>query len=345
MSHQSASVDRRRHTFIIFGVVSLLIIAGVGITVWLGKDTETTDDAFIDGHIVAISPQIAGRVEQVNVKDNQHVLTGQILISLDKVDRQNALQNAQDAEVITKSKLEENKAQLVALQASLKKARANMHVAEVNFQRDTREYQRYRNSGSAVSHSELDARAAQAQISEATLHANQQEVNYRIALLREAESTITSTKSILAKNHTAVELAQIQLSRTQIVAPIDGYVTKRTVEPGNVINENSILLYLVSDNVWVTANFKESQLRYMRAGQPVNITVDAWPNHSFKANIDSLQRATGSVFNLLPPENATGNYVKIVQRVPVKIVFNDPSVRDFPLSPGMSVIPNVDISH
>lgn len=342
--NQTVSQNKsRRRGFTIFAVVVLVIGCGAVFVGWLWHGEETTDDAFIDGHVTAVSPQIAGRVELVQVEDNQHVNFGQVLVTLDAVDMQNALQDALDEEAITASLVVENQAQRVAVEASLGKARANVELAEANFRRDERERQRYLQSGTAVSRSDLDYRIAQARSSEARLNANRQEVIYTEALLKKVDSMIASSQTSLNKCHTAVTMARLQLSRTQIIAPTSGYVTKRTAEPGNIVEAGSTLLYVVSDRVWVTANFKESQLRHMRRGQNVMIEVDAWPDQQFKGHIDSMQRATGSVFNLLPAENATGNYVKIVQRVPVKIVFDDPASKQVYLAPGMSVIPHVDV--
>jgi membrane fusion protein (multidrug efflux system) len=140
-----------------------------------------------------------------------------------------------------------------------------------------------------------------------------------------------------------VELAELQLSYTKIYAPVCGRVTRRSVEVGDYVGIGQELMAIVPDDVYVTANFKETQLTYMRPGQPVEIRIDAFPKKRFTGHVDSIQRGSGAAFSLLPPENATGNYVKIVQRVPVKIVFDEPPDPSYPIGPGMSVVPEVKI--
>jgi membrane fusion protein (multidrug efflux system) len=140
-----------------------------------------------------------------------------------------------------------------------------------------------------------------------------------------------------------VEFAELQLSYTKIYAPVSGRITRRTVEVGDYVEVGQELTAIVPDDLYVTANYKETQLTLMRPGQPVEIRIDAFPKKVFKGRVDSIQRGSGAAFSLLPPENATGNYVKIVQRVPVKIVFDEPPDPAYPLGPGMSVVPEVRI--
>lgn len=344
MSESVSPTSGRKRAFTMFTIVMVLVILGGGAW-WLAwRNVESTDDAFIDGHISALAAQISGRVTQVLVADNQHVQAGELLIQLDDRDQKNALQYALAEQRITTSELAQHQAELEALQATLSKAKANLQLAKINFQHDSKEYSRYLRSGIAVSPSTIDNWAAQAKTSEATLLASEQEVSYTAAMLKKQISVIAVSQTTLQKNETAIEAARLQLSYTRITAPVSGYIAKRTAEKGNVVASGSTLLHLVSDQLWVTANFKETQLKTMQPGQPVQIQIDAWPNKKFPAKVDSMQRATGSVFSLLPSENATGNYVKIVQRVPVKIVFTDKEQFNYPLAPGMSVVPYVDVS-
>jgi membrane fusion protein (multidrug efflux system) len=307
------------------------------------RNIESTDDAFIDGNMAQISVQIDGRITRIAVQDNQWVKRGELLLELDARDRRIMLDKSLAMRSITDARIAQTRAELVALEANIGQAQANQQLAEAEHQRDQKEYQRYLRSGSAVSHSDLDAKAANARISAATLQAQRKTLSYHRAKLLKTQATLQEYQATLRQNDSEIANARLLLSYTKITAPNDGYITRRTVEVGNTISTGNTLMYVVNNHVWVTANFKETQLAYMHAGQNVEVSVDAWPQRRFKAKVDSIQRGTGAVFSLLPAENATGNYVKIVQRVPVKIVFNDDTVDRFPLAPGMSVTPYVDV--
>ncbi|WP_053115707.1 HlyD family secretion protein [Winslowiella iniecta] len=341
LAQQQRQKKRLFSGFALLLLVATLVAIGWWWFVW--RSVETTDDAFIDGHLAQISAQIAGRVTAIAVQDNQHVRQGDLLVQLDPRDRQIALDKALAARSITEARLQQNQAELSALQASLGQVEANVQLAEAEYQRDQKQYLRYKNSGNAVSPSELDAKAASAKTSAASLLAQQKSINYSKAQLMKARAALAENRATLQQDEAEIANARLLLSYTRITAPADGYVTKRSVELGNTISAAGVLMYLVDNHVWVTANFKENQLAAMRPGQTVEVSVDAWPQQRFQGRVDSIQRATGAVFSLLPAENATGNYVKIVQRVPVKIVFTDDAISRFPLAPGMSVVPYVNI--
>ncbi|MCU5775497.1 HlyD family secretion protein [Erwiniaceae bacterium BAC15a-03b] len=342
-----SEVNQQRQKRRVFTLFALLILAAalllVGWWWFFLRAVESTDDAFIDGHLSQISAQIAGRVERIAVEDNQMVKRGDLLIELDPRDRQIALDKALAARSITQAKIGQSVAELTALEASLGQVEANVQLAEAEYQRDEKQYLRYRQSGSAVSHSELDAKAASAKTSAATLLAQRKNISYSKAQLLKARAALVENQATLQQDDAEIASARLLLSYTRITAPGDGYVTKRTAEAGNTVSAGSVLMVVIDSHVWVTANFKENQLAAMRPGQRVEVRVDAWPRQRFKARVDSIQRATGSVFSLLPAENATGNYVKIVQRVPVKIVFTDADIAHYALSPGMSVVPYVNV--
>jgi membrane fusion protein (multidrug efflux system) len=161
--------------------------------------------------------------------------------------------------------------------------------------------------------------------------------------VRVRENDLQSASSQKEQQSAAVQQAELNLSYTKIYAPESGYITKKSVEPGNFVQPGQVLMALVSDRLWVTANFKETQLEHMRSGQSVTIKVDAYPQLKLHGHVDSIQSGSGARFSLLPPENATGNYVKVVQRVPVKIVVDDSPASEFRLGPGLSVIPEVKV--
>jgi len=271
-------------------VVVALAATVFGTRYWLyARVHEDTDDAFIDTHVVMISPKVEGQASRVYVDDNQQVKQGDLLVDIDPADYQVRLGQA--------------RAELVSAEAEARKAGGDAVSAQELFAKD-------RISRQAYDHAlaEADAAKAQAELARKKLDA-----------------------------------AELNLSYTKITAPIAGKVTRKAVELRAYVRVGQPLLALVPVQVWVTANFKETQLTRMRPGQKVSIRVDAYPSREFPGHVDSIQAGTGARFSLLPPENATGNYVKVVQRVPVKIVFDDSPEALPPLSPGMSVVPAVDL--
>ncbi|MGK3115269.1 HlyD family secretion protein [Candidatus Pantoea formicae] len=341
MNNEAQALKR---TFSLYFLILLIFFVALIGWWWLSwRGVERTDDAFIDGHIAQVSPQIAGRVAWIEVKDNQRVKKGDLLLMLDEQDYQIALQKALTTRQVDDANLAQAKASISAGQATLEQNLANVQLAEANLVRDRKDHQRYLNSGLAVTASDLDSKAASEKVSAASLLAAQKNADYSRAELDKLNAAWAAAQATLQQDDTAIAQAKLQLSYTALYAPFDGYVTRRDVEVGDYVTAGTVLMRLVSTERWITANFKENQLRYMRPGQYVEVRVDAYPDQTFKAHVDSMQRATGSVFNLLPAENATGNYVKVVQRVPVKIVFDPPLSSDSPLSPGMSVVPEVDV--
>ncbi|WP_053007533.1 HlyD family secretion protein [Pragia fontium] len=309
------------------------------------KNYESTDDAFIDTHIAKVSAAIPGRVERILVEDNQYVETGSVLVELDSRDYQNLLNQAIAAQNVALAQTPQLHSQITALEANLKQTQANVQSAKAEYQRDKDDYERYQKSHETWSQSQLSMQKAASKASAARLDAAQQAVLYNQALLDKGKAALHENTAMLEQLEVEIDKAKLQLSYTKIIAPQSGHVTQRSVELGSYIDPGRTLMSVVSNKVWITANFKETQLSDMRPGQDVEVKVDAYPQYKYSAKIDSIQRGTGPVFSMLPAENATGNYIKVVQRVPVKIIFTDPRINDaeHPLSPGMSVIPNVHI--
>jgi membrane fusion protein (multidrug efflux system) len=325
-----------------------IAIIGGGTAWWLqASKWVSTDDAFIDVHMVQVSPQVAGRVARVLVNDNQEVRTGQPLVDIDPADFQAKLDQAQANQQSAQGQLAQAQAQLPVAQANLDEARAQVGAAQaaaanadVNLKRD----QDLARMGSlALSRQQLDNDTATARSDAANLAAAQQKVAASEAQLALNKTQIATAEANVRAAAAQVEQARLNLSYTQIRASVAGRVASKTVADGNYVQIGQSLMALVPDDVWVTANFKETQLDHMRAGQPVDIYVDAYPGHVFHGRVDSLQAGSGAAFSLLPPENATGNYVKIVQRVPVKIVLDNNAGGQRLLGPGMSVEPYVRI--
>jgi membrane fusion protein, multidrug efflux system len=335
---------------LLIGAAMLLAIAVIGGgTAWWLETSKwvTTDDAFIDVHMVQVSPQVAGRVARVLVNDNQEVRAGQPLVDIDPADFQAKLDQALAKQESAQGQLVQAQAQLPVTQANLDEAKAQVGVAQaaannadVNLKRD----QDLTRMGSlALSRQQLDNDTATARSDAANLAAAQQKVAASGAQLTLNKTQIATAEAGVRAAAAQVEQARLNLSYTEIRASVAGRVASKTVANGNYVQIGQSLMALVPDEVWITANFKETQLDHMRAGQPVDIYVDAYPGHVFHGRVNSFQAGSGAAFSLLPPENATGNYVKIVQRVPVKIVFDNEADSQRLLGPGMSVEPYVRI--
>jgi len=312
----NAPATRRRRPFIILGLILTAIAIACFVYYLVNRGYQTTDDAEIDGNIYTIAPQISGRIQAVMVDDNQHVAAGQVLATIDARDEQAAL---------AKAEAQENVAE-----ANLGEAAANVAVAQAAYQQAQQDFSRYTQvNPHAVSQLTLDA-------STAAIHSAQ-------AKYQAATAQAQAMQASAAAAEVDVRDAKLQLSYTSIIAPAAGHVAQKTVQPGNVAAAGTGLMAVVGDTVWVTANYKETQLAGIHPGSPATVTIDAIPGVTFKAHVDSIQYGTGSVFSLLPAQNATGNYVKIVQRVPVKIVFDDDRITKYMLAPGMSVLPSISV--
>jgi membrane fusion protein, multidrug efflux system len=427
----------KRPAFRIALVAVALAALGAGLGYYLrARAYETTDDAFIDGSVVQISPKVGGYATKVAVNDNQHVKKGDLLVEIDSRDYENrvlqaraqlqAAQSRQKAAQLNlaltrvtasagvqqasaglnqaRSAVQSREAQLGAFDNQVAKAqaqvatqlnnvaqsKAQLTAAEAEAVRAQADAQRYQQlyAKDEVSRQQLDtaqtaarsaaakAEAARAAVAGAQSLVAELQASERAAqeTLRQAQSQVGESRAIvgeaagklaeansapqqiavsraqvdtagadIAQAQTAVAQAELDLSHTKIYAPEDGVVTKKAVVEGALLNPGQPLLAIVPDELYVTANFKETQLTWMRPGQPVEIKVDAYPGKTFAGKVDSIQAGSGAAFSLLPPENATGNYVKVVQRVPVKIVFTEAPDKNFPLGPGMSVEPEVKV--
>ena len=362
-------------------IVAVVILLAVGSATywWLNRGLVSTDDAFIDGDAAVLSPQVGGTVQRLLVTDNQRVKAGDLILEIDPSDYEAALANARanlDAalasEAQARANLDLTKASTAATlaeaesgvelaKAGVSQAEAQLAAAGAEAERSAADAKRYavlsksdfasrQTLDQAVETARSDAdqvladaqavTVAKAKIGQAQAELAQAETAAQQIAVRQAE--LQSASASVEAARAAVQTAELNLSYTRILAPQDGYITKRQVNVGDVVQKNQTLATLVFGQPWVTANFKETQLDGMRPGQPVSITIDAYPDVTFKGHVDSIMRGTGAQFSLLPPENATGNYVKVVQRVPVKILIDEPADLSRALSLGMSVVPTVD---
>ncbi|HEX3445397.1 MAG TPA: HlyD family secretion protein [Chthoniobacterales bacterium] len=344
-SAANSKPKRSRRRLFLLSAIGALVLAGG--TFWYINTVgyETTDDAAIEGHVVQVSPKVSAHVKTVHFDDNYQVRKGDLLIELDPRDFEVSLASAIANLASAQSKRTEAEAQQNVAQASLGQAKADLVSAQAtadnakaDLDRNQRLFQTHVIDRREYDASEAQAKSAIANVESATKKAASQEAQIQLA-----SAQYITAASGEKQAEAQLRQAQLQLSYTQIFAPFDGRITKKSVEPGNYVQPGQTLLSLVPPDVWVIANFKETQLKQMKVGQPVSVQVDAVPNRHFRAHIESFQVGTGGRFTLLPPENATGNFVKVVQRVPVKIVFDEPIADLERLWPGESVEPKVSL--
>jgi membrane fusion protein (multidrug efflux system) len=285
---------------------------------------ESTDDAYVETTTVSVAPKVSGHITEVYIKDNQAVKEGDPIAKIDSTDYEIALDKADAAYQRMLLNQENAKANLIT-------SKSNIELAKKDLDRYTNLY-----AQGAVSKQTLDAAEVKYNNAKAGLTQAQQ------ALLSNDNKTVADAN--LANAKAAKDKADLELSYTKIYAPQSGTVASRRVEKGMYVNVGTPLFSLVPEEVWVVANFKENQLRHMKPGQTVDIKIDTYPDHVFKGKIDSIQRSSGAKSSLFPPENAVGSFVKIVQRIPVKIVFTEKIDPDeYAIIPGMSVVPKVHI--
>lgn len=330
---------------LLIGLVALAVLAAaiVYYLVFVAP-YESTDDAFVDGYVSLVSSRVPGQVSRLLVRDNQEVREGDVLVELDPRDYQAILTQARAELEAARSQEAQSRAQLEVSQARVAEAQATETAAEADALRAGNDLKRYQTvEQRAVSKTAFDQVNAQARATSAQLRAARSQLMAARAGVTLSQAAIESAAAAVNVAAARVRQAELNLTYTTIVAPVDARVTARSVAPGNFVQPGQGLLALVPRYVWVTANFKETQLTYMRPGQPVQMRLDAYADHPLKGHIDSLQAGTGARFSLLPPENAVGNYVKVVQRVPVKIVFDGPLPKGLDIAPGMSVVPTVRV--
>ena len=335
---------RRMVGFGAAAIVTAALIAA-GIVWWLhARHFESTDDAFIDGYVTQLAPQVAGRVTQLQFVDNQHVAAGQLLVLIDPRDYQVKLDQAKAQRANAEATLQQAKAQVAVQQANLDQTRANVRVAEAENVQAQRDYERFTSiDPHAVSRQQVDNATAIFRSAQAKLDAARQAVSGGEAQLEagRAQVALPRHRCSWRKPTSRRPRCSYPTAPSSHQWPVASAIA--AVDVGNYVNPGQAMFAIVQDDHWVTANFKETQLAAMRPGQPVDINVDAVPSVTFHGHVDSFQPGTGSEFSVLPAENATGNYVKIVQRVPVKIAFDDDRLKDYLLAPGMSVVPYVRV--
>ncbi len=315
----------KKRYFITFIVIVAAIVGGYFIYDMLGY--ESTDDAYVETTTVSVSPKVAGEVVKVLVKDNQPVKAGDVVAVIDQRDYKVRLAQAQAS--YDRAVLNQNNAH-----ANLNAANSEIELA----QKDVERYENLYKAG-AVSkqtldkaRTNLDAVKARQTVAEQSIFSSNPAQNAKVA---DADLNVLKAQ---------LDGAKLAMEYTEVIAPIDGTVSNKRVEVGMMVQPGTPLFVIVPNDVWVVANFKETQLEKMKKGQEVDIKIDTYSKKVFKGKIDSIQRASGAKSSLFPPENAVGSFVKIVQRIPVKIVFTEEiNPEDYAIIPGMSVVPKVRI--
>ena len=304
----------------------ILVIAGILLAIFIIDvlKYQSTDDAYVETTTVSVAPKVSGEIVKVYITDNQPVKEGDLIAEIDPIDYE--------------IKLEQAKARYERMLLNQKNAKANLAASKTNIEVAKKDLDRYTNlyAQGAVSKQTLDAAQAKYDAAQANLTSADQ------AILSDSANKVADAD--LKELKALMDEAAQDLKYTKIYAPQSGTISNRRVEKGMYVNVGAPLCVIVPNDVWIVANYKENQLTHMKPGQEVDIKIDTYPNKVFKGKVDSIQRSSGAKSSLFPPENAVGSFVKIVQRIPVKIVFTekiDPN--EYNIVPGMSVVPKVKI--
>ncbi len=328
---------------IVIAVAALAVVIGavVGLKHWQYYSShEETDDAEVEGHVSPVLPRVSGYVTQVLVSDNQRVEAGQKLIEVDPkeldlrvAEADAALQNAEADEATAAAALSGSRASALTAAANVETALVRQRKTAADLVRDTTLFKT-----GAITDSQLTDTRAAADTAAAQVDAMRAEATTANLQISVAAARVAASKTESAEKAAALDYAKLQRTYGSVTAPIAGLVSRKNVEAGQYVQSGQTLLSIASDaDVWVVANFKETQLTRMKAGQSVEFEADSYPGEVFHGKIESISAATGARFALLPPDNSTGNFVKVTQRVPVKIVLTQSPDAGHPLRPGMSV--------
>lgn len=347
ISTEAAAAPANPRKKIFMGVAAAAVLAYAGHAWWFNAHYVETDNAQVDGHIIPVSPKIGGFIATIHVQENQNVKAGDVLVTMDDRDyRSKVIQARADlAQAIANSgrgkEAGQAVAQLGAASAQAEAARADIAQAEADFDRTTRDAERLRTlvdkklvSPQQYDTAEAAQRSAQARLNAAreAARAATQQVSAAGAALRGADARLEAARA-------ALDIAEHQLADTKVVAAVGGTVSQKTVETGQLMQVGQPMMNLVPLNdVWVTANLKETQVRDIKTGNAVRVEIDSYPGVEWSGKVESLSPATGAKFTLLPPDNATGNFTKIVQRIPVRVRLDANEHKEYILRPGMNAV-------
>jgi membrane fusion protein (multidrug efflux system) len=339
------AAPKQRHPWVVLTSIVLVVIIVAAATSFfvLGGSRQSTNDAYVEGRIVRISPKVSGQVISLRVDDNDAVKAGDLLLEIDPVDYQAKVDQAVAAVAAAESAVDQAKAVVLRAEANVGEAQAAARAAATEAARRASDYRRYAAMGTdGVSAQQVETAKHASDAANDQKDAAEKKSVAAAAELNVAKTNVETAEAQVAASKAQFRFAQLQLQYTKVYAPESGIVTKKNVESGAFVATAQPLMAIVPADRWVIANFKEVQLERVRVGQLVRVKVDSFPDTPLRGLVQSLQSGTGSRFQLLPPENATGNWVKVVQRLPVKIVFepNQPGVER--LAQGMSVEATID---
>ena len=325
---------------IILGLVLVGALAFTAKEYFYYKGHEETDNAQIDADISPVVARVSGYVKEIRFKDNQAVKAGDTLVILDDRDYQIKLQQAEAALAAAKQTVNVSQVVVSEAKTGIATAQANVETAKVRVWKATEDFNRFKNlyEDHAITKAQFDDAKAEKDAAEAALHAAETQVPAVQEKVSTNRSQVQATASNIALRQADIDYAKLQITYTVITAPVDGIISKKTIQPGQLVQAGQTLFSVVNDEgLYLTANFKETQMENLKIGQNVNINVDAFPDHPIKGTVESFSGATGAKFSLLPPDNATGNFVKVVQRIPVRIKLDKSDAEIFNrLRPGMS---------
>lgn len=347
MSEAKKSKGKKIIFPIILGLVLVGALAFTAKEYFYGQSHEETDNAQIDADISPVVTRVSGYIKEIRFTDNQYVKAGDTLVILDDRDFQIKLQQAQAALAVAKQSVNVQQYAVNEAKTGIATAQANVETAKVRVWKANEDFKRYAalyEDDHAITKAQYDAAKAEKDAAEAALRAAETQVPVVTEKISTNRQQVNATASNVGLRQTDIDYAKLQISYTVITAPTDGIVSKKTIQPGQLVQAGQSLFSIVNDNgLYLTANFKETQIENIRVGQPVHINVDAFGDHTMKGTVESFAGATGAKFSLLPPDNATGNFVKVVQRIPVRVKL-DKSDSEFlnRLRPGMSAKVVVD---
>jgi membrane fusion protein (multidrug efflux system) len=319
-------------------ILCCLILAALifGGRLWLHSQSRVeTDNAFVESHVHTVAARISGSVSAVLVTDNQFVKKGELLLTIDPTDYRVRAREAAAALAVAANETSGDYAKVEAAKAEVSQSRARLLQAEADLQRGNALFAR-----EVIPREQLERLTTAKEVASAQVREKEEQVR---RLQAEAGLAATGGRDAkIAEKQAQLEETNLNISYTRVLAPADGHVTRKGVEPGNYVQTGQPLLAVVAlQDAWVTANYKEGQLTHVKPGQPVEFSVDSYPGREFRGTVESIMAGTGAAFSLLPPENATGNYVKVVQRIPVRITVDRQSDPDHLLRVGMSVVPTI----
>jgi len=304
------------------------------------QNHETTDDAQVDADISPVVARVGGYVNEIRFRDNQFVKAGDTLVILDDKDYKIRLEQAMASLTSARQSVNVSESNVTEAKTGITTAEANVEAAKVQVWKTTQDFERYQNlyNDHAITKAQFDDAKAAKDAADAQLAIAQSQVPVQTKKVSTNEKQVGATASNITSRQADIDYAKLQLSYTVIVAPVNGIISKRNIQIGQLVEAGQTLFAIVHDgDVYVTANFKETQMEHLKIGDSVDVTADAFTDKNIKGTIQSFSGATGAKFSLLPPDNATGNFVKVVQRIPVKITLRADSAMMTTLRPGMSV--------